>query len=99
REVDMPSTSTVRVAAGSPASIRSLGVVVVIAGSGSDELGLGGVSRSELGVPVAAAVDGELGDAAGAYLGDEDFAVGDLFAVVVVVAGELGDEAGHGGDG
>jgi hypothetical protein len=56
------------------------------------------VPRSEFCVPVAAAVDGELGDVAAADLGEEDLAVGDLFAVLLVAAGELGDEAGHGGN-
>ena len=78
--VDTPATSSVRVG-GSPASIRSRGVVVVIAGSGTDELGLGRVAGAELGVPVAAAVDGQLGDAAAAHLAEQDLAVGDLFAV------------------
>ena len=59
---------------------------------------LGGVAGSQLGVPVAAAVDGELGDAAAAHLGEEDLAVGHVFAVLLVAADELGDEAGHGRD-
>ncbi len=57
------------------------------------------VTGAKLGVPVAAAVDGQLGDAATAHLAQQDLAVGHLFAVLLVPADELGDEPGHGWDG
>src|SRR5262249_27868554 len=67
--------------------------------SGPEHPSLVRVTGAQLCVPVAAAVDGQFGDTAAAHLTQQDLAVGQLLAVFLVTADELGDEAGHRWDG
>jgi hypothetical protein len=57
------------------------------------------VAGPQLGVPVAAAKHGQLGDLAVPDLAQHDLAIGQLLAVLVVAADELADEAGRGRNG